>query len=274
MNSTYTKTILFPTDFSLDSMNAIDFAIDICKKNNSRLVLLNVIDAPFSYMTEDDDSEMDLITSDLMYISNLNLGKIKTKIEDIHAISVCFTTYVGDMAIAVSRAIENFNANKVIMGTKIIDDLFFKSNTYEILKTISKPLLSISINCKNNGYNKVLLAVNTTFNFDKISEVLEFASIYNSKVIVYIISTNAIIIAQLNELKNYFTKHNIDCETITVASEDFANEILDYCKQTPIDLISVVDTLPDISKQDLKLNHIKNLVDKSTIPVLTIPARN
>ena len=127
MKNTTTKTILFPTDFSLESMNAIDLAIDICEKSKYKLALLNVIDAPFSYMTEDDDTEMDLITYDLMYITNQNLGKLKAKIEATHKIEVVFATYVGDMATAVLRAIENFNAYKVIMGTKIIDDLFFKS---------------------------------------------------------------------------------------------------------------------------------------------------
>ncbi len=278
---TTTKTILFPTDFSLDSMNAIDLAIDICEKSKCRLALLNVIDAPFSFMTEDDDTELDLITSDLMSISNFNLDKLKVKIEAKHKIEVVFATYVGDMATAVSRAVENFSAYKVIMGTKIIDDLFFKSNTFEILKTISVPLLTLSINSKTKFLSTILLAINNNgLATQKLDEVIEIAKLYKSKIILLGVSQNeseektTSIVKHIDEIKNYLESNKLECEVHTKSNEKFSEEVLNFNKSIEFDLIVFADFLPDNPKLEDKNKDVKNIINNSDIPVLTIPSRN
>ena len=42
------NTILFPTDFSTNANNALDFAVNLALKTNSKLVLMNSYELPYS----------------------------------------------------------------------------------------------------------------------------------------------------------------------------------------------------------------------------------
>jgi len=275
------KTILFPTDFSPVSNHALNFAIDICIKENSKLLLLNVVDTPFSLITGEEALEIELITKDLLYFSNSNLENLKNEIIKKHDIKVEIVTYRGDTTSAISRAVVNYNANKIVMGTKTDKDLFFKTTSYIIVKNTSIPLLTISLNSKSTNFKTILFPFNEKFStLKKADEVISFAKLYKSKVVLLGISEADtsekihIITNNMMQMKAVFDDNNIPCEMHFNSNNNYSQAILDYCKNNQIELITIANNLANVLKETMNVNPAKNIINKAEAPVLTIPVRD
>jgi len=66
------KTILFPTDFSNESLQSLKAAVKFSKISKSKLIVLNVVDTPFNFNMENEPIELDLILQDLISFSKSN----------------------------------------------------------------------------------------------------------------------------------------------------------------------------------------------------------
>ncbi len=281
MKSTEQKTILFPTDFSDVSIHALDFAIDLCEREECKLLLLNVVDAPFSRGTDDEAIEIDLITKDLIHFSQINLEKLKSKILKKHTIGIEEITYTGNTTLAISKAVSIFNATKIVMGTKVNKDLFFKSNSFTIVNNTSIPLLTVSMESKNMIYKNILFPFNEKLmTLKKADDVIHMAKLYKSKVILLGISeANTsdkihIITNNMMDIKSLFDDHQIPCEIHFNSNSNYAGAILAYCSFNHIDLITIANNLPNVLTGILNFNSAKNVINNSEIPVLTIPVSN
>jgi nucleotide-binding universal stress UspA family protein len=275
------KTTLFLTDFSEESNHALDFAVDICKKERSKLILLNIVDAPFSLRTDEESSEIDNITMEMLSFSKSNLEKLKTEIVLENGIDVAIESDKGELTSVISQAVIKHSADRIVMGAKTDKDLFFKTNSFVIVKNTSIPLLTISLNSEISSFKTILFPFNEKFaTLKKVDEVINISKLYGSKVILLGISAGDtdekrhFITNNMMHMKSILDERNVLCEVHFNSNISYSEAILDYCKNHKVGLIAIANNLANVLKETMIVNSVKSVINNAEIPVLTIPVRD
>lgn len=272
------KTILFPTDFSDGSVDALHFAVDLTKRTNSKLILLSVVDTPFNFNMENEPVDIDLITSDLIGFSKRNLNRLKDLIKEKNSIKIETATYTGETTSSIVKAVHNYKADLVIMGTKVSKDLFFKSSSFNIVKNTGVPMLTINEGGTPTSIKNILFPFNENFStLQKAEGALQLAKLFNAKIALLGVSeanspdkirniTNNMLI-----IKDVFDKNKIPSEVHFSSDKDYSHAILEHCEQNKIDLVTVANNLKTSLIESNRILPAKKVMNNSKIPVLTIP---
>lgn len=158
------KQLLCPFDFSEAAVNAVEYAARLAQDRNMELVLLYV--EPVSAWRGSvpgsvagalplvDDQARDTSEQLQFYAASVeNKFKIRCK-ADLRA-------YAATVATALGEAIALGDFELVVMGTSGADtemDLFFGTNTYQVIKEARKPLLLVPENCRFEKPSRILYA--------------------------------------------------------------------------------------------------------------------
>ena len=150
--------LLFPTDFSTASLNALEFAIQIAKRNNIRIVLFHA----YQVHVMDPNMPMPEITVDALHESVMKkLDNLKNELlqkENLHIETAASFGFTVD---AVNQAAEDFDIEYVVMGTTGSAGLarsIMGSNTAACIDKIKKPVIAIPINAQFRGFDKIIFA--------------------------------------------------------------------------------------------------------------------
>lgn len=134
------KTIICPTDFSKNADKALDFAIDIAKKANGKLVVLNAYDLPYS---------QNVMSTSLLEImketSEKGLEELKANLAD-SGVDVETYSRMGNPIRVIKDFTENYDDCMVVMGTKGasgLEEVLIGSNAASTLHMVNVPVLTI-----------------------------------------------------------------------------------------------------------------------------------
>ncbi|MFT6871423.1 MAG: nucleotide-binding universal stress UspA family protein, partial [Roseivirga sp.] len=117
------KTILVPTDFSEQANNALDLAVQIARKSNANILVVNVIEGlrDFSFNTmgevENDMGEEVFIIKKLIDQVKIRLSQI-VKDERYSDVKIESAVEMGNAFESISKVIADRHADLLVMGTK------------------------------------------------------------------------------------------------------------------------------------------------------------
>ncbi|MFI0431190.1 universal stress protein [Mariniflexile sp. HMF6888] len=195
------KAILLPTDFSKNSINAINYAMELYKDVPCIFYILNV--QKTSFFISDDimvANASATIYNTIVDAAKKSITNIITKIKarynnEKHE----FKTIVDydNFVDSINQVSEKYKIDLVIMGTKGasgIKKVFFGSNTVHAIKRSNVPILAIPDNCKFSGLEKI--AFTTSFeklyrkdDFNLLSDIISLN--YSKLYVLHVICDNA-----------------------------------------------------------------------------------
>lgn len=140
------KKILFPTDFSESVNTALDSAINIAKKFDSKLVLLHVL-------PEDSDNE------ELKKLVSIKMEEFVSKVR-AHQLDCYYELIAGNPADIILQTAQRKKVNLIVLGASKEKKMEFKlgSSSEKIIKNASVPVWVIEKN-KPLSVNNVLCPV-------------------------------------------------------------------------------------------------------------------
>ncbi len=147
------KKILIPTDFSKNADQAIDYALNLYKCNQSNFYLVHAFaDETYEIGMSKSKHDLDTLKDELHSKALLNLEKTLSRITDPvpnprhnYTIKAVFESLVD----AINHLVETENIDLVIMGTKgasMDKNVLFGSNTVQIFKYVKCPVLAVPEN--------------------------------------------------------------------------------------------------------------------------------
>lgn len=157
------KTILIPTDFSANAMNAINYAVKFFKYQRCEMYIMHAYaDEVYSNSSDMSTSEFNTYKEDAEKKVNGALEKLLEKIKEISpnprhkykALSV-----FGSLIDSANDFVEEKNIDIVVMGTKGETNdqkLTFGSHTLQVLKYVQCPVLAIPENFEYQKPKKIL----------------------------------------------------------------------------------------------------------------------
>jgi nucleotide-binding universal stress UspA family protein len=134
------KTVLYPTDFSENSLNALDYALELCKKSGAQLLVTHAYGSPYDLAnrSEDEKSVRAKAIESMEWLQNEYIEGKEVKCETIIA--------GGNPVQSILEIADEHKPDLIVMGTKgksDFDNIIFGSSTVEVIMDSNSPVMAV-----------------------------------------------------------------------------------------------------------------------------------
>jgi len=195
------KNILLPTDFSENSMNAIDYAMHFFENWECNFYILNVQKVS-EYITDDlmTASPTDSIHTSIAADNKKLINKLVKRLSKKHKTKGY--TFQGlfdydDIVAAVAQAVQFHAIDLIIMGTNGATgakEVLFGSNTLKVIRGVNCPLLAIPEGFRFNRISTALFCTQLGENFSErgVVPLKELVAMHQANLNIIELNTDAI----------------------------------------------------------------------------------
>jgi nucleotide-binding universal stress UspA family protein len=271
------KTIIVPTDFSVPSTNAMNYAVGLARQTGSSILLFHAYQVPVS-MT---DVPIVLISvEELHKNAETKMGDVKKSLEEATggSIKIYAETRLGDTIDELDNLCNNIKPFAVVMGTKGetgVERVIFGSTTLSAIKHLSWPVIVVPPDKKYSTIKKIGFACD----FREVVEttpthfIKDFVKEFNAEIHVLNVDyknahfrpetpeESALLQAMLEDLNP--TYDFIEDENIETGIEKFA-------KKNDLDLIITIPKKHKLLEGLFKKSHTRELVFHSHLPIMCV----
>ncbi len=280
MDSYIINKVLVPIDFSPVSLNALETAIAICKRQLATLTLIHVVENTYVLFPPEAGGATGAILPDLVKNANENLTELAKKIRTHHDLVINHIVQSGNPADEICRWALHKNSNLIVMGThgaSGLREFFLGSNAYRVVKNSPCPVMTMPGDNKWIDFKKILFPVrmvpNALDKYDVIRPIIQKNG--SSMTIAGIVkkddSTGFIEMKALVEtVQSKMTEDDVICQSEVHYCENVAKQVLTISETEKPDLIVITATL-DSSLKDFFLGpYTQDIVNHAHYPVLSI----
>ncbi len=277
------KNILFPTDFSPNADNALNFAIEIVRKIKGHLILFHA----YSVQLIDPNMPAEIYLSAYQEeekSAKESLEELSKRIIDSNKDENGGSLFTVDAIVTqglvvdeVMALIEEKKIEMVIMGThgaSGITELILGSNTASVIEKATVPVLAIPHCAKFNGINNIVYAYDDIKSgLPSFQRLLEFAEIYNSEItLLHIIDeeSNTVEINQqeFEKIKKTVTYEKIRLELIR--ENNVIEGINDYINSNKVDVLAMAIRKRTLLDKIFSRSLTKKMAYHTKIPLLAL----
>jgi len=285
MKSHY-NNILVPTDFSEQSLLALEQAYALAKLLNVEITLLHVIpetsnDIRLGLFTKWNPKMQQNDYEESCYAHLLQISESASKISWVKVNPLLLKGKVHEKIIMIARDIY---AKFIVMAANSSDPeqkrAFIGSNTSRVIREATCPILTFNGSNIREHFDTIILPLDLSQETQqKVSKAIEIAKYYNStiRVISILLTDEEEVVkkltTQLNQVKEYIENRDIYITSKIIHGDKtlgkLTSYILDYAHEINGDLIMIMT--PETNLREKFLGTIDNeIICQSKIPVLTV----
>lgn len=270
------KKILVPTDFSPVANNALDVAVDIARYNGAKIELLNVKMYPvadvgaYYSLYGASGFTIDETWAEVLKEAKLELNKLIEKYED-----VVIKPLVEETAGGFVTSVLEHKADLIVMGSNGAEGLkefFIGSNSEEIVRLASCPVLVIKGEIKAFAPKKVVLTID--FSHEKfLKKALNSLPIKDAELHFLHVDTGLKAINyqedndKMHKLADKIGLKNCQFEILNAATVEYG--ILEYTEKINADLIVMYTHGRTGISHFFNGSIAEDIVNHSDVPVFT-----
>lgn len=284
MSSTSQK-LLVPIGFTNQSIIALQQAVAMARKNQYKVIILNVLDLPSTFNML--FSNFEEKKQDLQEKANHKLQELKEQY--CQGIDVECLVTKGKVYEKVVEVATMLKVDLIVMGTDGTDNnikkKFIGSNAYKVIRSSNVPVVTLKGKAIKNTCNVIALPLDLHKETrEKVSYAIQYARQFDASIRAFSISyedndeiTKKKLQLTLLQVKEFISTKGIDCATdfLTISgSENFSNSIINYTNSIHADLLIIMTK----DESNLELNFLgsnaQKVINKSEIPVMSIRPSN
>lgn len=267
------KKILVPVDFSDTSVNAAEYASQLCgTMNEAEIILYNVYDKISHSSNEDGEGSK-------KYIVIAELRELGQKFAGSDKLNVTYIAEEGSFVTNLQKYITANNIDLVVMGitgSSRLKQVFMGTNTLNVIRHINTPVMIIPPAAKYKGVKNVLL----TSDFKEVEKTTPFAALISLldlfKAKLNIVNVDSEHYVELTE--DYKKERAVIEEKLAgynpefsfLRAFDFLNGINLFVETKNIDAIITVPKKHNFLSQLFVTSHTKKLAYHSHVPIIAI----
>jgi len=274
------KKILVPIDFSDCSINALKNAINIAKKMDRELLLINAFLVPVTHVEFGGATMMGEIAHEMERNIEMQFRRLAKETPELKSVDYEYTMGHGSASDLVYAALEDHDILMVVMGThgaKGIDEILLGSNTYSVIKSTDVPVLVIPENAGVHNFNKIALTSDykDIDNLKIFDPLIQFADTFHAEIDVIHFSSNDKLsheeIDMAKNIENHFKKVRHSYH-VSEVSDNFEEAIEAYINEHNIDLLTMIPRKHNIfDKLFGESSWTRRMVFHSKTPLLILP---
>lgn len=265
--------IIAPTDFSTVSLNAVEYAADMAAHLCANLLLVNIIELPFTEAP---------ITGDIYNVT------IRQSRKDLFALqeqliarthnTINIETYIG-MGTLLGELNKLCNLHEpfaVVMGTEerdFIERLFIGNSTKTAVRYLPYPVLVVPVTATYKAINKVCLACDLKDVYDlPIEKIKELVAVFNAKLDIVHVCKN-----EHDKLQRHLAATLIENQLRTlqprvtfIINKDIDEGIRQYAAKRQDDIMLVIPKKRSLVASVFHKSHAKEFSTHTAVPVVNI----
>ncbi len=272
------KKILVPIDFSDCSIKALEVAVQLAKKTNAKLIIMNACQKPVAYA----DASVIAYSRDLIREAE---GKAKRAFENIEKTLPSLQDIEHTFSVKHAFPLDAINSlallesvDLIVMGTTgagRLKGILMGSNTYKVAKNVKCPVLAIPESAEPEKFFKnIVLAgdYRNTASKDTFEILIDLARISSAEIHVLHISETAEILPgeteEAQKLDRYFKnlRHSFHFKIDKHVDEG----INEYIEENNIDLLTLVAKKHNLFDRIFKGSTTKKMAYHSKTPLLIL----
>lgn len=253
--------ILVPISFSEQSLIALSQSYNLARLTNSKIILLHVI-------TPKSDKDVKKL-----------LEQRAEKVKQEAKVSVEIVLEKGNPFKRISDVAKKVNPLFIVIGfsSNITLSKVVGQNVFRLIRESKFPTITIRGKQHSNGCENILLPLDLTKETrEKVSKAIEVAKLFGATIKVLSVFSSSQrhlenkLISYSHQVRNFIKEKGVACTIKTIEGNDICGIVLDYATKNNVDLIMIM------TKEELSLKEFfvgttaQQLVDKSTIPVMSI----
>ena len=275
------QTILVPTDFSATAKNAAIYAIELAKQiGATKVIIFNAYEAVMPTMTMDPTvpSIMPVDIETYKNISETGLQKFAADLQTACNNQVVLETLndLNTLVSGISEAAEKTGANLIVMGItggNALEESLIGSNTVDVAKAITVPMIIVPPNAVFKTIEEITLAVDlkkveATTPTQPIKNLLD---VIKAKLFVLHVNDgedDADKDDQMGVLNGLLEGYNP--EYFFVNNISFIDGINDFVDSKNVDLIITIPKKHSWFETLFKRSHTKLLAFHSHVPLMVV----
>ena len=282
------SNILVPTDFSEQSLLALEQAYALAKLLNVEITLLYVIpedtsiDFTFGLFSKDPSEEELAELEENCYSRLLQISESASRNSWIKVNPLLMKGKVNEM---INQVAKDIYARFIVMSANSSDPdkkkEFIGSNTSKVIREAPCPVLTFNGSNIRENFDTIILPLDLTKETQqKVTKAIEIAKYYNSTIrVVSILLTDETEIVnqlteQLKQVKEYIEKRDI-YTTANIIHGDrlmggLTSFILDYAYENDGDLIMIMTQQEANLREKFLGSNASDIISQSKIPVLSV----
>ena len=283
--SSISQKILVPIGFTNQSIIALHQAVAFAEKNQSKLILLNVLDVPSTFTLL--FSNFEEKKQELLEKANHQLQELKER--HCQGLSVECLVTTGKVYEKVVEVANMLKVDLIVMGTdgteKNIKKKFIGSNAYKVIRSSNVPVITLKGKAIKEACDFIALPLDLHKETrEKVSYAIQYARLFGASIRVFSFSfednddiTKKKLQQTLSQVNDFISSKGIECSTefLTIPSSDnFSNSIINYTNSIHADLLIIMTK----DESNLELNFLgsnaQKIVNKSDIPVMSVRPSN
>ena len=271
--------ILVPTDFSKNAFNALEYAIDVAKLFDAKIMVLHTYETPSggaSSLKNISYKIKEFAEEDIVRLHNTIVKRGLNSIVPIE-----FDNLNTDIVSGIRNMVETNDIGLVIMGTagaSGLKELFLGSNTSEVIKSISCPVIAVPQNASFKKIKNIIFATDFNMNCDNenLPLIMDITRRLDAKLTMVNIQTVETDFAKtrdnadrfFEECKDIFKGINYDYHYII--DEDITNGINKAYKNNDADLLVMIKQSHGLIDSLFNKSMTKAVVSDAKLPLITI----
>ena len=269
------KTIIVPIDFSKESLNGLNFSLQLANKTGANIQMVHVVDKNEHTNNEQLEKEHE---------------QAKIKIEDIlqkcraknsYTCNLDYVIKKGKIYKEIADIAETYDDPLIVLSTHRqagFEELFTDSIAYKIITHSKSPVISVKKSPISSNIDKIILPLDITFQTrEKVPYTAKLAKIFGSEIhLVSVRLSNITSIERklhqyIEQAASYLEKQNIPYKIKHLHGNNLTNITLDYAHSVNAGLISIM-TEQETGFSNLLLgSYAHQMINKAEIPVLLFP---
>lgn len=279
------KTILLPTDFSKNSINAINYAVALFKNETCKFYILNVQRAS-SFISDDlmVINASTTIYSTIIDASKKSIANVIKKIEkkyknEKHEFEsiVDYDNFID----SINQVCELKKINLIVMGTKGatgLNQVFFGSNTVKVIQRCQTPVLVIPNNVLFNDLENITFTTsyNRKYDINDLRILNYLIESNNSKLSVLHINVESDYAPELNVDIDFFKKYfkQLTCKYLESNTNDIFTSVEKYISDNDVKMLAMVNRKHSFFERLFTKHAVETFAFSINIPFLVIPRTN
>lgn len=275
------KNILFPTDFSENANNALNYALAIASIFDANLHIINAYQMPYASSAPMTRKLLDTLKDS----SQKELDEYKNKIlqkESNKALSIIINSIAGDVINVVDDYSNENNIDLVVMGTKGasgIKEVLIGSNAEEVVKHSDKSVLIVPEKANAFSITKVAFAADfqNIENEKLIDPYLSFIQKFEAETLLINIENDEDKIYsskktfEAKRLEDIFAdvKHSFHFEV----DQDVVNGINKFIERNNCDMLAVISRKHNMFEKIFHKSVTNKLTCHTELPMFVIKER-
>lgn len=271
------KTILVPTDFSKTALNATEYAIELAKSTNSKVILFHVFDVPVTV------TDIPVVINSFDDYEKSKKKQLKShivKLTEKHGTEVSISSVLrpGFLSDELIELIEDMKIDLVVMGITGAGkaaELLIGSNATRVIKDVTCPVITVHDDIKFKSINKIAFACD----YEGIEEsqgvdkVIDFVKLFEAKLLLINIIDEEQKGSLKKEISGALLEHVFDKQNHTTSfrkSEDVTEGINRFVDHHNIDLLIMLPKKHTLFSRLFHESNTKKMAFHTHVPLLTI----